>query len=292
MLKNQFRDYLSDEKKYSDHTVKAYIKDLEDFELFLNDITLEEVGKFDVKSFLAYLVNSALNEKSINRKLSSLSTFYKFLMLTDEIEKNPLAGIKTLKSYSKIQIPFSENEMDKLADIEEYSEDGFKQIRNRLIIELLYQTGIRKSELVSLELKNIDLIQRTVKVVGKGHKERIIPLNENLKELLELYLSKTEEENIKLNQFLFETKKGKRIDPKFVYETVNSYLSTVTEKNKKSPHMLRHTFATHLLQNGAEINAVKEMLGHSSLASTQVYIHSDIENLKKVFNRAHPRESK
>ena len=292
MLKNQFRDYLSDEKKYSDHTVKAYIKDLEDFELFLNDITLEEVGKFDVKSFLAYLVNSALNEKSINRKLSSLSTFYKFLMLTDEIEKNPLAGIKTLKSYSKIQIPFSENEMDKLADIEEYSEDGFKQIRNRLIIELLYQTGIRKSELVSLELKNIDLIQRTVKVVGKGHKERIIPLNENLKELLELYLCKTEEENIQLNQFLFETKKGKRIDPKFVYETVNSYLSTVTEKNKKSPHMLRHTFATHLLQNGAEINAVKEMLGHSSLASTQVYIHSDIENLKKVFNRAHPRESK
>ena len=213
-------------------------------------------------------------------------------MLTDEIEKNPLAGIKTLKSYSKIQIPFSENEMDKLADIEEYSEDGFKQIRNRLIIELLYQTGIRKSELVSLELKNIDLIQRTVKVFGKGYKERIIPLNENLKELLELYLSKTGEENIKLNQFLFETQKGNRLDPKFVYETVNSYLSTVTEKNKKSPHMLRHTFATHLLQNGAEINAVKEMLGHSSLASTQVYIHSDIENLKKVFNRAHPRESK
>ena len=291
MFLTQFQTYLSSELNASEHTIKAYIKDISDFQDFITPAEVSEASKKDIRNFLAHLVSQKLSERSINRKLSSLKSYYKFLMITGTIGKSPAEDIRNLKNAKKVQIPYSPKEIADLLDSEIFPDD-FRGLRDRLVIEMLYHTGMRKAELISLNPANINYEKREIKVMGKRKKERIIPVNDRLIHLIKKYVDRVEEEGIKMNKYFFVTPKGKNLYPKLVYEIVNSYLSFVTEKNKRSPHMLRHSFATHLLQNGAEINAVKEMLGHTSLAATQVYTHNDIEQLKKVFNKAHPRESK
>lgn len=291
MLLQKFLEYLESEKNYSPHTIMAYQKDIEDLQYFLNPIELQYASKKNIKNFLAHLLQSNQHERSINRKLSAVKTFYQFLLLTDTINQSPTIGIKSLKYYNKAQIPFTTQEMNNLLDSDIF-DDSYIHQRNKLIIELLYHTGMRKSELINLTYQNIDLTKKQIKILGKNNKERIIPINQKLIDAIYKYVSICKKHNISIENYLFLTKNQKRMYPKLVYEIVNTYLSFVTEKSKKSPHMLRHSLATHLLQSGAEINAVKEILGHSSLAATQVYTHNDIAHLKKVFNKTHPRESK
>lgn len=293
MLVNQFLDYLKLERQYSAHTVTAYKKDVSDFEKFVltKNKTLLNVDKKDVRTYLSFLLINGLDERSVNRKISTLRTFYKFLLHTFVLEVSPVEGVKALKASKKIQIPYSVNEMNAL-QMENLFANDFKGVRDELIIEFLYHTGIRKAELISLKAQNVDLYKKQIKVLGKRDKERVIPINDMLISKIKNYLKLISDNGISLQDSFFVKMDGKSLYPKLVYNVVNYYLSFITDKSKKSPHMLRHSFATHLLQNGAEINSVKEMLGHSSLSSTQVYTHADIEQLKKVFNLSHPRENK
>lgn len=288
---SKFIDYLSLELQYSPHTVLAYQKDVRDFGAFISPIDLEDANKIDIRAYLAYLVGQNLEERSINRKLSSIKTYYKFLLNIEQISRLPTEGIKSLKFNKKVQIPYSSNEIYSLLNGDLFTND-FEGKRDKLILELLYHTGMRRSELISLKISSISFDKKEIKVLGKGNKERIIPVNDKLLYEVKVYLEKAEEEKVELRGNLLVTNKGKRLYPELVYSITKSYLSLVTEKNKKSPHMIRHSFATQILHNGADLNAVKEILGHSSLASTQEYTHNDIQQLKKVFNQAHPRESK
>lgn len=291
MLKTEFSDYLRFELRYSDHTVKAYLNDVNDFQEFLSAKNLESVSKKDIKSYLAHLVDLKFQERSINRKLSSLRSYYKFLYLTEAITEMPTQGLKGLKHFKKVQIPFSENEMKVLLDSDLFSND-FIGIRDKTILIILYHTGIRRAELIELGLSDIDFENYQIKVIGKGDKERIIPANEELIQCFNIYINAALKESLDISNFLFVTENGKRLYPELVYRITNSYLSLVTTKRKKSPHMIRHTFATHMLNNGSDIMAIKDLLGHKSLASTEHYTHNDINQLKKVFNLAHPRERK
>jgi integrase/recombinase XerC len=224
--------------------------------------------------------------------MASLKAFYKFLLKTKQIEVSPLLKHKALKTPKTLQIPFSEKEVvDVLSQIQ--NPIGFEEIRDKLIIDLFYTTGIRRTELIHLKIANVNTSNNTIKVLGKRNKERILPLLPIVSEQLILYANeRTRLEIIKDNDFFFLTKKGLKLNDSFVYRLINAYFSTVSEKVKKSPHILRHTFATHLLNNGADLNSVKELLGHSSLASTQIYTHSSLSELKKVYEEAHPRNQK
>ncbi len=294
MNSTPFINYLSLEKRYSAHTINAYKKDVEDFFNFckeaLNVQKIAEVSQKDIRLYLVYLSSQNMNPRSINRKLSSLKSYFKFLVRTKQIENSPAELISNIKTEKKIQIPYSRDEIQNLLDAEEFFEDSYEGVRDQLIIELFYQTGMRKAELIALKLENIQLENNQIKVLGKRNKERIIPISEKLHKKIQTYIKRAKDEDRPIQSAFFLTQNNKEMYPRLVYKIVNSYLSNVTNKVKKSPHMLRHSFATHMLQNGADINAVKELLGHSSLAATQVYTHNDIENLKKVFNRAHPRE--
>ena len=236
-----------------------------------------------------FLVEGGLSVVSVNRKVASLKAFYKFLLKAKQIEISPLLKHKSLKVSKRVQIPFSEKELLLvLQNIE--SEGGFEVVRDRLLVELLYSTGIRRSELIHLRLDAVDFSNCTIKVVGKRNKERIIPVLAVVLKQMQLYFKERNGlEFIKDEKYFFLTKKGLKLSESFVYRLINLYFSEVSEKVKKSPHMLRHTFATHLLNNGADLNSVKELLGHSSLASTQVYTHSSLLELKKVYAGAHPR---
>ena len=288
-----FRDYLQLEKNYSPHTVHGYLKDLEFFKSFVilefEQENLVEVNYSQIRSWIVSLVDANISNTSVNRKMASLKSFYKFLLKTKQIEASPLLKHKALKTPKKLQIPFSENEMNKVLGQIQYPE-GFEGIRDKLIIDLFYTTGIRRTELIHLELRNIDQSGLTLKVLGKRNKERILPILPNVLQEIKTYI---EERNLLNNlvddAYLFLTFKGNKLNDSFVYRLINTYFSNVSEKVKKSPHILRHTFATHLLNNGADINSVKELLGHSSLASTQVYTHSSLAELKKVYENAHPR---
>lgn len=286
-------DYLEKEKKYSAHTLKAYSEDVKLFELFLkefdSDCLLEHVKYSQIRSWVVLLSDSGLSPASINRKMSSLKSFYKFLMKAKQIDENPFLKHKSLKTAKKIQIPFSEKEVDQLFDVY-FLDDDFESIRNRLIVELFYATGMRRTELIQLKKSSVDYYSKTIKVLGKRNKERIIPLLDSTIELLKRYSPKRELlEGSKENELLILSKKGNKISETFVYRLINDYFSSVSEKVKKSPHVLRHTFATHLLNNGADLNSVKELLGHASLSSTQIYTHSSLSELKKVYKDAHPR---
>jgi integrase/recombinase XerC len=237
-------------------------------------------------------VDVGVSNSSVNRKIASLKSYYKFLLKIKQIEVSPLLKHKALKSPKKIQIPFSEKEVDLVLNQIQYKE-GFEGTRDKLVIDLFYTTGIRRSELINLLLSNVNMSSKTIKVIGKRNKERIIPLMPILENQIRLYLSERANiEQIKDDEFFFLTLKGIKLSDSFVYRIINHYFSHVSEKVKKSPHILRHTFATHLLNNGADINSVKELLGHSSLASTQVYTHSSLAELKKVYENAHPRNQK
>lgn len=291
-----FQDYLQLEKKYSPHTVNAYIMDITFFQSFiLKEFDQEEITTVNynqVRSWIVEMVGQSVANNSVNRKIASLKAFYKFLLKTKQIEVSPLLKHKSLKTPKKIQIPFSEKELDNVLHLLKYEND-FEGIRNKLIIDLFYTTGIRRTELIHLKMNNIDFSNQTIKVLGKRNKERIIPILPIILQQFNVYLTERAYlEQIKDNEYFFLTLKGIKMNDSLVYRLINHYFSNVSEKVKKSPHILRHTFATHLLNNGADLNSVKELLGHSSLASTQVYTHNNLAELKKVYGNAHPRSRK
>ncbi|HIC32651.1 MAG TPA: integrase, partial [Flavobacteriaceae bacterium] len=238
------------------------------------------------------MVNQNISNRSINRKISSLNSFFKFLIKTEYIKINPLVKHKALKTSKKVQVPFSEEEINSVLNKISHA-DSFEGVRNKLIIELFYATGIRRIELINIKLKDIDLESKTVKILGKRNKERVIPLLNILIDSIKKYLEKRKSlEVIEDKDYLLLTVKGVKLYETLVYRIINEYFSLASSKVKKSPHILRHSFATHLLNQGAELNAVKELLGHSSLAATQVYTHNSIAELKKVYAKAHPRSKK
>ncbi|SHG74936.1 tyrosine-type recombinase/integrase [Chryseobacterium vrystaatense] len=289
---NKYLEYLQFEKRYSPHTVTSYKKDLEDFfHFYLRTEASEDISRADkkvIRNFIVELSENNISKRSINRKLSSLRSFYLFLLKIGEIKVSPTESIPSLKFYAEKQIPISQEEMQTLSDRVLTDQHDLLE---KCIIEVLYQTGIRKAELCGLMFEYVNLDGNELKVIGKGNKERFIPVSQDLSDLLRSYLEIRKPESEYKSYFLVN-KKGKKLSEKFVYVVVNKYLSLVTTKEKRSPHILRHSFATHVLDNGAEISKVKKILGHSSLASTQVYTNANIEQLKKVFNQAHPRASK
>jgi len=288
-----YADYLIKEKNYSLLTLRAYTDDVAAFEQFLKErdegAVLEEVSYSQIRSWIVAMVEAGISNKSVNRKISSLKSFYKFLLRSKQIITNPLLKHKSLKTEKKVQVPFSEQELnDVIADLD-HPED-FEGIRNRLIIELFYTTGIRRAELISLRVTSFDQGNNTLKVVGKRNKERILPLLECTAGLLGKYLlERGKLQVIASPEVLMLNIRGNKVSESFVYRLINSYFSVVSGKVKKSPHVLRHTFATHLLNNGADLNSVKELLGHASLSSTQIYTHSSLAELKKVYGDSHPR---
>jgi integrase/recombinase XerC len=291
---NKFIEYLEYEKGYSKHTLHAYQKDLIAFKRFLlkeydNDV-LSEVIYVQVRSWIVKLVNDRLTNRSVNRKISSLKSFYKYLEKIEEIKVNPLQEHHSLKTPKKTISPFSKKELKELGHIFKTA-TGFEQIRDYLIIELLYTTGMRRAELIGLKLTDISIENKTIKVLGKRNKERYIPLLAITIDLINTYTIYRNDLNSDTQELLL-TKKGKPLYESLVYKIVTSYLKMVTTKDKKSPHILRHAFATHLLDEGADLNVVKDLLGHASLASTQIYTQSSLAHLKEVYKKSHPRNKK
>ena len=291
-----FTEYLLLEKNYSKLTVNAYENDLKDFLDFIeteyDSQSISQVNYSQIRSWIVLLVEKGLSNRSINRKVSALNTFYKFIIKTGDIELNPLSKHRALKTSKKIQVPFSEAEIKTVLSDLNFSDD-YESVRNKFIIELFYSTGIRRIELVELKLVSLDLDNKTLKVLGKRNKERIVPLLSSVVDTAKKYLQlKNKLDNVIDIEHLFLTKKGVKIYETLVYRIINEYFSLASSKVKKSPHILRHSFATHLLNQGADLNAVKELLGHSSLAATQVYTHNSISELKKVHINAHPRSKK
>ena len=288
-----YQDYLVKEKNYSLLTVQAYVADILSFQQYLLDHhgadALDEVVYSQIRSWIVILIENNISNTSVNRKISSLKSFYKFLLKVKQIQVNPLLKHKSLKTAKKIQIPFSEKELQDVFECNSYAND-FEGIRNQLVIELFYTTGMRRAEMIHLQMIHVNLSQKTIKVIGKRNKERIIPLLDCTVELIALY---KEQRNslaiIHHNDLLLLSKSGNKMSESFVYRLIKAYFSTVSQKTKKSPHVLRHSFATHLLNNGADLNSVKELLGHASLSSTQIYTHSSLAALKKVYQEAHPR---
>lgn len=292
MAIKKFIDFLLLEKKYSQHTAIAYQKDIEMFQLFLSrefpESKLSDVNYSQIRNWIVELVNTNITNRTINRKVSSLNSYFKFLLKIQSVEFNPLRKHKALKVSKKLQIPFSEIEITSvLSSIET---DSFEGLRDKFIVELFYSTGMRRVELVNLKLSDVNLSQGQVKVLGKQNKERYIPLLPNVLDTYQAYIIKRS--NLKVIKdltALFLTRKGVKVYEKLVYRVIINYFDTVSTKLKKSPHILRHSFATHLLSNGADLNSVKELLGHSSLAATQVYTHNSVSELKKVYEKSHPR---
>ena len=291
-----FKDYLQLEKKYSPHTINAYLNDINLFESFnknqFHQENIEQVNYSQIRSWIVSLVDDTISNVSVNRKIASLKAFYKFLLKTKQIEVSPLLKHKAMKTPKTLQIPFSEKEVaEVLSQIS--NPIGFEEIRDKLIIDLFYTTGIRRTELIHLKTANVNTSNNTIKVLGKRNKERIIPLLPIVsRQLISYFNERTHLEKVTDKDCFFLTKKGLKLNDSFVYRLINTYFSAVSEKVKRSPHILRHTFATHLLNNGADLNSVKELLGHSSLASTQIYTHSSLSELKKVYENAHPRNQK
>ncbi|MGY5354612.1 tyrosine-type recombinase/integrase [Wenyingzhuangia sp. IMCC45467] len=294
-LLDKFLEYLSLEKKYSPHTITAYKKDICDFFDFLkieyhetNPCVVEYVY---IRAWVIQLNVSGIVNRSINRKITALKSFYSYLQKIEMIVKNPLSSQKSLKVSKKVMVPFSEKEIEETLIMQDDVYTDFEQLRNKLIIHLLYATGMRQAELIELKIQDVDFEKGTVKVLGKRNKEREIPLYNNVLEELKIYLEQRDGMEVAISN-LFITKRGGKLYGALVYRIINSYFSKVSTKEKKSPHVLRHSYATDLINNGADLNSVKELLGHSSLAATQVYTHNSLDKLKQVYNQAHPRSAK
>ena len=294
MLIEKFIDYLRLEKNYSNHTITAYKTDLNNFSQYLVEselnIEIENVDYKIIRLWILKMVNQNISNRSINRKISSLKSFYKFLIKTDTVKVSPLVAHSPLKQSKKIQVPFSKEEVNNLLD-SNYFKDDYNGILKKTIITFFYFTGVRRIELISLKSSNVNLDSSTLKIMGKRNKERIIPILPKLKKTIIYYINSKSKNliNSELNLF-FLSKNGKQLSEKFVYRTVNEYFKIVSPKIKKAPHVLRHSFATHLINEGADINSVKELLGHTSLSATQVYSHTSMERIKEVFQNSHPRE--
>jgi len=291
VLIEKFLEYIRVEKRYSSHTVTSYGKDLRDFLEFLlqteNTYDTLCVDKKIVRNFIIFLRKKNISNRSINRKISCLRGYYLFLMKIGELRISPVECIYSLKFHPEKQIPMSEEEMLNLRKVFAEKPD----VLSETIIETLYQTGMRRVELCNIEYKDVDFSSNHIKILGKGNKYRNVPISPDLRSLLVGYISYRKPLK-EFQHLFFVNKKGRKLSEKFVYLKVNEYLGYVSSKKKKSPHILRHSFATHILDNGGEIFAVKEILGHSSLVSTQVYTDASIEKLKKIVNLAHPRATK
>lgn len=286
-----FFEYLEFEKKYSKHTIISYKNDLQQFIDYLSaeksELQITDINHQIIRSWITDLLSEEISAKTVNRKLSSLKTFFKYLQKQEVIKTNPLSKISGPKTPKRLPVFIDEQPMQDLFNSIEFDE-GFIGLRDKLILDILYQTGIRRSELAQLKVSDIDFYQSALKVLGKRNKERIIPISLSLKRNLEAYFQ-VKEVKSSFNTIVFITEKGKPLGDQGIYRVVKKYLSHITTISKKSPHVLRHTFATHLLNNGADINAVKDLLGHASLSATQVYTHNTIEKLKKSYKQAHPR---
>jgi integrase/recombinase XerC len=288
----QFLNYLQFEKRYSQHTIVAYQNDIEQFFAFIvaqyDAPLITSITPMFVRTWLAELKSvEDISAKSLNRKISSLKSFFKYQLKMGVIQQTPMTTVVSPKIGKRLPVFVEEKNIHTLLTHVEFTDD-WKGKTEKLVIELFYATGMRLSELIHLKESQIDNAYQQIKVLGKGNKERIIPISSTLITALQLYISQKSTEQ-KIEPLLFVTDKGKPLQPRTVYGFVKQYLSLVTTVQKKSPHILRHSFATHLMNNGADLNAVKELLGHSSLAATQVYTHNTIEKLKDVYKKAHPK---
>ncbi len=290
---NGYLDFIKLERRYSEHTLKAYSTDLNQFMNYIELIyskKLLEVNFTIIRTWIVSLNSNEISKRSINRKITTLRSFYKFHLSRQHIESNPASKINLLRTDKKLPVYIEEEGMDNLLNNVDFPHT-YNGHLDRTIIELFYTTGIRLSELVNLRNDQVDWGAQQIKVIGKRNKERIIPLTIPMVEQMKLYNNHKNKyiEHIEDKNYYFLTEKGKKIYNKLVYRKIKLYLSLVTTNSKKSPHVLRHTFATHLLNKGADLNAIKEILGHASLAATQVYTHNSIEKLKNVYKQAHPR---
>ena len=288
MLQNKFITYLSSEKRFSEHTIKSYTTDLKQFTSFLLSEfqIIDEINEISfqiIRTWIASLLEKGINPRSVNRKISTLKTYFKFLIREGVLIENPITKVVAPKSKKRLPIFIEEDQIASLLNEVQF-EEGFIGQRNKLIIELFYVTGIRLSELINIKISDVDFNNQSIKVLGKRNKERIIPLSSNVVNDLNIFI-----ENNQQNKYLFTNLEGNKLYNKLVYRLVNKYIGEISSVNKKSPHILRHTFATHMLNNGADINAIKELLGHANLSATQVYTHNTIEKLKTVYKQAHPR---
>ena len=288
MYQERFINYLSSEKRSSIHTITSYSNDINQFTSFLSDeyqITSEmsEVNFQIVRAWIASLLEQGVSPRSVNRKISTLKTFFKFLIREGIIDESPMLKVVSPKSKKRLPLFIEEDQIELLLNEVKF-EDGFIGERNKLIIELFYVTGIRLSELIEIKIIDINFDDNLVKVLGKRNKERLIPVSERIIKELKYFIAK-----YNISNHLFTNMHGKKVYTKLVYRVVNKYIGEISSINKKSPHILRHTFATHMLNNGADINAIKELLGHANLSATQVYTHNTIEKLKSIYKQAHPR---
>ncbi|MBC8321368.1 MAG: tyrosine-type recombinase/integrase [Bacteroidetes bacterium] len=291
MTIDSFIDYIAIEKRYSSHTVKAYKTDLALFTTFLNhEFEIDnpvDASQEMIRSWVVYMIDSGLSGKSVNRKMSTLKSYYNYLIKISVLSENPARHIVSVNTPQRLPVYFNEEQLNTFLD-SNVEEQEFTKLRNMLVVELLYSTGMRRSELVSLTVKSIDFSINTIKVHGKRNKQRIIPLSQKLIESIINYINNKEKQFGNLNDYLIVTNKGAKAYPKLIYCIINKELSSLTG-SVKSPHLLRHSFATHMLNNGADLNTIKEILGHSNLTATQIYTHNTIEQLKKVYSKAHPR---
>lgn len=291
MYKDSFIKYIQYEKKYSQHTILSYSNDLNQYIKFCNenidDFCPNEKDFKKIRNWIVSLFENKISSRSVNRKITTLKSFYKYLMKEGLIKKNPLDKILSPKVTKNLPYFIEEKQINHLIDDIDFG-DNFKGIRNKLIINLFYSTGIRLSELINIKTSDIDYNNLTIKVLGKRNKERIIPFNFSFKDSLHTYIHIRDEKKSN-NNYLFITEKGKQVYAKLIYRVVNKYLNLVSTLEKKSPHVIRHTFATHMLNNGADLYAIKELLGHSNLSATQIYTHNTFEKLKKIYKQAHPR---
>ena len=290
---DSFLEYLKFEKRYSPHTIRAYQDDLSFFFNYLlieyADLSIREIKPVFIRSWLAKQKEKGASAKTINRRISTLKSFFKFQLRQEVIEVSPMTTIISPKQGKRLPAYVEQRDTEVLFQHVEFP-PTWEGLMNKMIMELLYCTGMRLSELISLKETQVDLFKSNLKILGKGNKERLIPLSLEMKKNIEYFLK---EKYLQFKEpafeFLLVNEKGKKLYPKYVQLVVKKYLSLITTIEKKSPHVLRHTFATHLMNNGAELNAVKELLGHSSLAATQVYTHNTIEKLKNIHKKAHPK---
>ncbi|MAZ54705.1 MAG: integrase [Flavobacteriales bacterium] len=290
-LIQNYLDYLKLEKRYSRHTIKAYNTDLTIFALYLKNIYDTKIHKASHKMIRSWLVeelNKGNSAKTINRKITSLKSFYKYLLKLKKIDSNPTLKIISSKTSKKLPQFIGVEDMHVLLNKLELKDD-FPGLRDKLIIEIFYSTGIRLSELINIKIVDVDVKKSQIKVLGKRNKERIIPLIFELRKSIEKYFVLRMKQNVIDRSFFLITDSGKKLNASMVYRKVNNLLNGVTTLSQKSPHILRHTFATHMLNNGADLNTIKELLGHASLSATEVYTHNTVDKLKKIFNKAHPR---
>jgi integrase/recombinase XerC len=288
-----FLDYLKFEKRYSEHTLISYTHDLHSFFIYIGEnfgvTTLQEVNSSFIRSWLASLKEDKISTRSVNRKLSSLRSFFKYHLKRGNIATMPAANVIAAKINKRLPVFIKESETKELIKNLNVAAENWKSLNAKMLIFLFYATGMRLSELINLKEKQIDASRNQVKVLGKGNKERIIPVSKELVHTIREYQQFKKKEFASREETLLVTEKGKRLYPKYAWLLVNEYLGHASTLDKKSPHVLRHTFATHLMNNGADLNAVKELLGHASLAATQVYTHNTIEKLKNVHKKAHPK---